>query len=190
MKYRRLGSLLYSSSSRGPSPHRRRATVATARGRSPSSAATTQPQAATRSPGSAEREATWDEAYVVPKCDSPGPWDLAACLLWANPIPGTEWIAVSADKSGPATSWYRRKIRLPKRCRSATLEIDVHADNDVTLYLNGAEFGAQPAGPLPPNFQGPPEHFTTNDPFRRRWNALESWSGTTATRPPWTTRRP
>jgi hypothetical protein len=68
---------------------------------------------------------------------------------------------------------YRRKIRLPKRCRSATLEIDVHADNDVTLSLNGVVFGAQPAGPLPPNFQGPPEHFTTNGPFRRRWNALE-----------------
>lgn len=117
--------------------------------------------------------ATWDEAYVVPKCGSPGPWDLSACLFWASPIPGTEWIAVSADKSGPATSWYRRKIRLPKRCRSATLEIDVHADNDVTLYLNGVEFGAQPAGPLFPNFQGAPEHFATNGPFRRRWNALE-----------------
>jgi hypothetical protein len=44
---------------------------------------------------------TWKEAFVVPKCGSPGPWDAAACLAWANPIPGTEWIAVNADKSGP-----------------------------------------------------------------------------------------
>ena len=117
--------------------------------------------------------ATWDEAYVVPKCGSPGPWDTAACQAWANPIPGTNWIAVNPDKSGPATSLYRRKFKLPKRCRSATLEIDVHADNDATLSLNGVVFGAQPAGPLLPNFQGPPERFTTEGPFRKRWNALE-----------------
>jgi hypothetical protein len=115
---------------------------------------------------------TWKEAYVVPKCGSPGPWDAAACLAWANPIPGTEWIAVNADKSGPASSLYRRKFKLPKRCRSATLEIDVHADNDVAISLNGVVFGRQPAGALLPNFQGPPERFSTEGPFHRRWNAL------------------
>ena len=115
---------------------------------------------------------TWNEAYVVPKCGSPGPWDAAACLAWATPIPGTEWIAVNQDKSGPATSLYRRKFKLPKRCRSATLEIDVHADNDVTISLNGVVFGAQPAGAHLPNFQGPPERFATDGPFHRRWNAL------------------
>ncbi len=115
---------------------------------------------------------TWNQAYVVPKCGSPGPWDEAACLAWANPIPGTEWIAVNADKSGPATSLYRRKFKLPKRCRSATLEIDVHADNDVTISLNGVVFGAQPAGALPPNFQDPPERFSTHGPFRKRWQTL------------------
>jgi hypothetical protein len=115
---------------------------------------------------------TWKEAYVVPKCGSPGPWDASACLAWATPIPGTEWIAVSSDKSGPATSLYRRKFKLPKRCRSATLEIDVHADNDVTISLNGIVFGAQPAGAHLPNFQGPPERFSTDGPFHRRWNAL------------------
>ena len=116
--------------------------------------------------------ATWQQAFVVPRCGSPGPWDNSACLAWADPIPGTEWIAVNVDKSGPATSLYRRKFKLPKRCRSATLEIDVHADNDVTISLNGVVFGQQPAGALLPNFQGPPERFTTSGPFHRRWNAL------------------
>jgi hypothetical protein len=116
--------------------------------------------------------ATWNEAYVVRKCGGSGPWEAITCALWADPIPGTDWVAVTADKSGPASSEYRRKFRLPKRCRSATLEIDVHADNDVTLSLNGVVFGAQPAGALFPNFQGPPEHFTATGPFHRRWNAL------------------
>lgn len=116
--------------------------------------------------------ATWKEAFVVPKCGSPGPWDASACLAWADPIPGTEWIAVNADKSGPPSSMYRRKFRLPQRCRSATLVIDVHADNDATISLNGVVFGQQPAGALLPNFQGPPERFTTVGPFHRRWNAL------------------
>jgi hypothetical protein len=115
---------------------------------------------------------TWAKAYVVPKCGSPGPWDDAACTLWASPIPGTKWIAVNRDKSGPATSLYRRKFKFSPRCRDASLEIDVHADNDVTLSLNGAVFGAQPAGALFPNFQGPPEHFTTDGPFHRRWNKI------------------
>ena len=121
---------------------------------------------------SLDQGTTWEEAYIVPKCGAPGPWDAAACALWADPIAGTEWIGVSPDKSGPATSLYRRKFKFSPRCRDATLEIDVHADNDVTLSLNGVVFGAQPAGALPPNFQGPPEHFTTDGPFHRRWNKI------------------
>ncbi len=121
---------------------------------------------------SLDQGATWEEAYIVPKCGAPGPWDLSACLLWSDPIPGTKWIAVNPDKSGPATSLYRRKFKFSPRCRDATLEIDVHADNDVTLSLNDVVFGAQPAGALEPNFQGPPEHFTTDGPFHRRWNKI------------------
>jgi hypothetical protein len=71
----------------------------------------------------------------------------------AHPRKGND----TAPRRDPFTK-FSGKIRLPKRCRSATLEIDVHADNDVTLSLNGVVFGAQPAGPLLPNFQGPPEH--------------------------------
>ena len=107
-----------------------------------------------------------------PEVRRSSPWDAAACALWADPIAGTEWIAVSPDKSGPATSLYRREFKFSPRCRDATLEIDVHADNDVTLSLNGVVFGAQPAGALLPNFQGPPEHFTTDGPFHRRWNKI------------------
>lgn len=121
---------------------------------------------------SLDQGTTWQEAYIVPKCGAPGPWDAVACLAWANPIPGTEWIAVNPDKSGPATSLYRRKFKFSPRCRDATLDIDVHADNDVTLSLNGTVFGAQPAGDVLPNFQGPPEHFSTNGPFHRRWNKI------------------
>ena len=121
---------------------------------------------------SLDQGTTWEEAYIVPKCGAPGPWDAAACALWADPIAGTEWIVVSPDKSGPATSLYRRTFKFSPRCRDATLEIDVHADNDVTLSLNGVVFGAQPAGALLPNFQGPPEHFTTDGPFHRRWNKI------------------
>ena len=121
---------------------------------------------------SLDQGATWEEAYIVPKCGAPGPWDDRGLPLWADPIAGTEWIAVNPDKSGPATSLYRRKFKFSPRCRDATLEIDVHADNDVTLSLNGVVFGAQPAGALLPNFQGPPEHFTTDGPFHRRWNKI------------------
>jgi hypothetical protein len=121
---------------------------------------------------SLDQGATWEEAYVVPKCGAPGPWDLAACLLWADPIPGTKWIAVNPDKSGPATSLYRRKFKFSPRCRDASLTIDVHADNDVTISLNGVVFGQQPAGPLLPNFQGAPEQFSTDGPFHRRWNKI------------------
>ena len=53
--------------------------------------------------------ATWKEAFVVPKCGSPGPWDASACLAWADPIPGTEWIAVNADKSGPPSPTSRAR---------------------------------------------------------------------------------
>jgi len=121
---------------------------------------------------SLDQGATWEEAYIVPKCGAPGPWDDASCSAWADPIPGTEWIAVSPDKSGPATSLYRRKFKFSPRCRDATLTIDVHADNDVAISLNGDVFGEQPAGALFSNFQGPPEQFTTDGPFHRRWNKI------------------
>ncbi len=100
--------------------------------------------------------------------------DFASCASWANPIAGTEWISVSADKSGPATSLYKRWFKLPRKCkcRAASLVIDVHADNDVTISLNGVVFGAQPAGDLFPNFQDPPEQFSTTGPFRKWKNVL------------------
>lgn len=103
-------------------------------------------------------------------------WTLAASAQGDGGDGARTLTLVSGNDTAPGRDPFTKfsgKIRLPKRCRSATLEIDVHADNDVTLSLNGVVFGAQPAGPLLPNFQGPPEHFTTNGPFRRRWNALE-----------------
>ena len=50
---------------------------------------------------SLDQGATWEQAFIVPKCGAPGPWDEAACLAWANPIPGTEWIAVEPRQVGP-----------------------------------------------------------------------------------------
>lgn len=124
---------------------------------------------------SVDQGATWEQAFVVPKCGAPGPWDFASCASWANPIAGTEWISVSADKSGPATSLYKRWFKLPRKCkcRAASLVVDVHADNDVTISLNGVVFGAQPPGDLFENFQDPPEQFSTTGPFRRWKNVLE-----------------
>lgn len=121
---------------------------------------------------SVDQGATWAEAFIVPKCGAPGPWDATACIAWANPIPGTQWIAVNPDKSGPATSLYRRKFKFSPRCREASMTIDVHADNDVTISLNGVVFGQQPPGALFPNFQDPPEQFSTDGPFHRRWNKI------------------
>jgi hypothetical protein len=119
---------------------------------------------------SVDQGATWDHAFVVPKCGT-GPLDFASCASWADPIPGTEWITVSADKSGPPSSLYKRWFKLPRKCtcKGASLVIDVHA---VTISLNGVVFGAQPAGDLFANFQDPPERFTTTGPFRRWKNVL------------------
>jgi hypothetical protein len=80
----------------------------------------------------------------------------------------------SADMSGPPSSLYKRWFKLPRKCtcKGASLVIDVHADNDVTISLNGVVFGAQPAGDLFANFQDPPERFTTTGPFRRWKNVL------------------
>ena len=123
---------------------------------------------------SVDNGVTWEQALIVAKCGAPGPLDPVSCIAWADPIPGSEWIAVSADKSGPPSSLYRRFFKLPRRCGAATLAIDVHADNDVTISLNGVVFGQQPAGPLFENFQDPPEHFVTSGPFgKKRKNVLD-----------------
>jgi hypothetical protein len=139
---------------------------------------------------SVDQGATWDHALVVPKCGT-GPLDFASCASWADPIPGTEWITVSADKSGPPSSLYKRWFKLPRRCtcKGASLVVDVHADNDVTISLNGVVFGAQPAGDLFANFQDPPERFTRRARSGGGRTCSGSACGTTGTRPAWTTRR-
>ena len=37
---------------------------------------------------SVDQGATWEEAFIVPKCGAPGPWDATACIALGEPDPG------------------------------------------------------------------------------------------------------
>jgi hypothetical protein len=110
---------------------------------------------------------TWDQAYIV-----------NTYLTWANPIAGSEWISVDANRGFPVTPGlevlYRRVFDLPRDCGAAGLSVILHVDNETSVFLNGVQFGSTPPGPVDSNFQDPPEGpLTTTGPFQKSGNLLE-----------------
>lgn len=110
---------------------------------------------------------TWDQGYIVNKYS-----------VYADPIPGSEWISIDANLGFPVGDnqeiRYRRFFDLPKDCHAKKLSVILHVDNDAAVFLNGVQFGSTPLGQLLSNFQGEPEGpFTTTGPFKEAGNLLE-----------------
>jgi hypothetical protein len=105
---------------------------------------------------------TWSPAFIVtPRAG------------WATPIPSSNWISVSANRSGPVNSSYRASFNVQGAFLwSQSVIVRVHADNWVTISLNGTVFGQQPASPVTSNFRNPPEVFWTLSNMRPGNNVL------------------
>jgi hypothetical protein len=76
-------------------------------------------------------------------------------------IPGTRWVnttgvAISGttnDQASYMTTNYVVSFALPKCYASASITVQVLADNAATLFLNGTQFGQQTQADLPANYQ-------------------------------------
>jgi hypothetical protein len=83
---------------------------------------------------------------------STGPWAPAVVVdgnsAWAEPIPGTRWISVNADRrASPAGANYRSTFTLPAHVYAPTLSVQARADNGIALSLNGTKFGGESSIP-------------------------------------------
>jgi len=94
---------------------------------------------------------------------------------YANPLPGSNWIAPSGFVAYGASSIYRATFTLPAGYSAPSLGIRVHADNYAVVRLNGNLVGSQPAQEIFPNFQDPAESFSTANAafFQAGVNVLE-----------------
>lgn len=81
-------------------------------------------------------------------------------------IAGTHYINRNPTYAGPnnTSTLYKTTFELPADFRDASVTVNIHADNVATIYLNGTPIGQQTFAEIFPNFQDPPELFTTNDP--------------------------
>ena len=82
-------------------------------------------------------------------------------------FPGTKYISCSADKMGfPFTTvHYRTTFQLPEGYSGQQLNIFLHADNAVRVFLNGTIIGEQQQVEDPINYQDPAQAFSTSYPF-------------------------
>jgi hypothetical protein len=80
-------------------------------------------------------------------------------------IPGTHYVAVTVDGAGAEQSdfHYRATFTLPALFNNPTLTVQVHCDNQATIFLNGHNLGSQPFAEDIINFQDPAEVFTSNN---------------------------
>jgi hypothetical protein len=80
-------------------------------------------------------------------------------------IPGTHYVAVSVDGHGPeqADQHFRANFTLPAGFNNPSFSIQVHCDNQATVFLNGNSVGAQMFAEDIVNFQDPAEVFTDNN---------------------------
>ena len=91
-----------------------------------------------------------------------------ACIVVPHPlyhiISGTKYINRFPDRAGlrSTTTRYRTTFVLPAGFSIPTLTVDVHADNCATIFLNGTLIGQQTPCLALPNFQDPPESFSTS----------------------------
>ena len=80
---------------------------------------------------------------------------------WSGPISGTKYVncafSDSDDCGENKTLRYRQSFTLPLGFTAPSLRIDVHADNDATVYLNGTQIGTGT------DFTGPPATFYTTN---------------------------
>jgi hypothetical protein len=89
-------------------------------------------------------------------------------LLWAPPLPGSEWITAQPDfafEAPPITMLFRRTFTLPAGLRNPSFTIEIYADNVATVFLNGTQIGQQSLEGIPENlqnFQEPPDSFTAS----------------------------
>jgi hypothetical protein len=102
---------------------------------------------------------TWQKAYIVPKFSSYGI------------ITGTQWVSCTPNSTtATVDTWYRTNFTLPACFSNASINIQIHADNAATIYLNSPpnkpdtpanQIGAQTLDDIPENFQNPPESYPT-----------------------------
>ena len=69
---------------------------------------------------------------------------------WTASIPGSSWISWAANGDrylSPSASYtYRRQFTIPAGMTDPVLNVQVAADNGVTVYLNGVQIGATAVG--------------------------------------------
>jgi hypothetical protein len=96
-------------------------------------------------------------------------------------IPGTEYVAINADKSAPNKTFvpgtsipqfFQTTFQVPQGCQGPTLTVAVNADNVATVFLNGIQIGTQPDVEDHASFQNPPDLFTSSGPFLVGINTL------------------
>ncbi len=81
-------------------------------------------------------------------------------------IPGTHYVAVTVDGHGAeqADHLFRATFMLPASFSNPSFSIQVHCDNQATVFLNGNLIGSQMFAEDIVNFQDPAEVFTTTNP--------------------------
>ncbi|MFY9607538.1 MAG: hypothetical protein WAU45_02845 [Blastocatellia bacterium] len=113
------------------------------------------------------------QAFIV-MGEPPGPFAY-------DTIPGTEYVAIAADRSAPSTpfvpgtsipQFFQTTFQVPQDCDGPTLTVAVNADNVGTVFLNGVQIGTQADVEDVANFQNPPDLFTSAGPFLAGVNTL------------------
>jgi len=101
---------------------------------------------------------TWQNAYIIPPNGN------------YNTITGSQWVSVSPYGNGPenTTMLYQVTFTLPTGATNPSFAMQLFADDQASLYLNGTFLGQQTNSPGPghpyPNFTFPASVFTAYDP--------------------------
>jgi hypothetical protein len=99
-----------------------------------------------------------------------GPYNNQAFIVarptaWAVPLTGTQYISSAANRDSPQSGdiWYKVDFTLPPGFTNPLLSIQVHADNQATIFLNGAtnQIGQQTPQGSTANFRDPSEVYVT-----------------------------
>ena len=99
---------------------------------------------------------------------------------WGDRIQCSKWINATATVDSrpgpyPVTIIFQRNFKLPRKMADPSLSVSRHADNGVTVFLNGNLVGAQQCDPCGfGNFQSP-SNFVDSDAthFLKGQNVLE-----------------
>lgn len=127
--------------------------------------------------GSGLSSATTDPSNQLVSCTGPacpgGPFPQAAFTVrkhqyYAEALPGTRYIAQVGNGTTLTppgftcctTAVFENTFTLPAGSMAATVTIDVLADNQARVSINGILFGVQPPSEMS-NFMGPAHSFTT-----------------------------